>query len=529
MWTWTVNERVWPIAIVVAFGALLGIGGFLILDTGSDSHNTEPVASATTTTAAAKDDGKLPPPDPGPAKTTTTASPATTLPIRGPDSVPGSTVGEPWGSVHGLTMFRGNPTRTYYGTGPLTVSPSEVWRYPSTQMCSTSSAGDESKVWCGMGWTGQPVVYEREDGKTELIFGAYDRAVHFVDGETGQDLRTKFTTGDLIKGSITLDPDGYPLIYFGSRDNLLRIVALDRDQPEELWRLDANEVNGIWNNDWDGNPSIIDDIMYEGGENGWFFAFGLNREYLDDGLVSVDPEVLLAMPGYDDELLSKSGRNVSIESSVVAYEQRVYFANSGGRVVGLDVSGIRTGVAPIVFDYYTGGDIDATMVVDEDGFLYVSIEHEPSQMNSVERTRNLEVGQLIKLDPYTDDDPLIWGIDLTSGSSDAGIWATPALHEGFLYVNTHLGDLIVVESASGELVWSEPVGWHSWSSPVVIDDTLIVATCTGELRGYSLDTPGSPVRDWTVQVSESCLEATPAVFDGRIYLGSRDGFMRAFR
>ncbi len=274
---------------------------------------------------------------------------------------------------------------------------------------------------------------------------------------------------------------------------------------------------------------IIDDIMYEGGENGWFFAFELNREYLEDGQVDVDPEMLLAMPGYNDDLISKAGRNVSIESSAVAFEQRVYFANSGGRVVGLDVSNIRSGEAPIVFDYYAGGDIDATMVVDEDGFLYVSIEHEPSQMNSLERNRNLEVGQLIKLDPYTDDDPRIWGIDLTSGTSDSGIWATPALYEGLLYVNTHLGDLIVVDTMSGELLWSDPVGWHSWSSPVVIEDTLVVATCTGELRGYSLENPSLPVREWTIQVSETCIEATPAVFDGRIYLGSRDGFIRAFR
>ena len=36
-----------------------------------------------------------------------------------------------------------------------------------------------------MGWTGQPAVWERPDGKTELIFGAYDRALHFVDAETG--------------------------------------------------------------------------------------------------------------------------------------------------------------------------------------------------------------------------------------------------------------------------------------------------------------------------------------------------------
>ena len=522
------NERAGPIIVVVGVGAVLGIVGFLILDPGV-GRNESTVVAAVTTTTPAKGDGKVQSPEPVPTTKTVPPATTTTLPVRDPDTVPGWTVGEPWGSVNGLTMFRGSPTRSYYGTGPLSSAPSQVWRYPGSQMCSTSSAGGVSKVWCGMGWTGQPVVYEREDGRTELIFGAYDRAVHFVDGETGEDLRPKFITGDLIKGSVTLDPDGYPLIYFGSRDNYLRIVAFDRDEPEMMWRINANAVNGVWNNDWDSNPVIVDDIMYEGGENGWFFAFELNREYLDSGLVNVEPEMLLAMPSYNDDLISKVGRNVSIETSVVVYDQRVYFANSGGRVLGLDVSNIRDGEAPIVFDYWAGGDIDATMVVDEDGFLYVSIEHEPSQMNSVERNRNLEVGQLIKLDPYTDGDPRIWGIDMTSGTSDSGIWATPALYEGLLYVNTHLGDLIVVDAETGEILWTDPVGWHSWSSPVVIDETLVVATCTGELRGYSLANPRLPVREWTIDVSETCIEATPAVFNGRIYLGSRDGFIRAFR
>ena len=42
-------------------------------------------------------------------------------------------------------------------------------------------------------------------------------------------------TGDLAKGSATSDPDGYPLYYAGSRDNYLRVVALDRPTPTVLW------------------------------------------------------------------------------------------------------------------------------------------------------------------------------------------------------------------------------------------------------------------------------------------------------
>jgi outer membrane protein assembly factor BamB len=485
-----------------------GPGDALAVDTTSSSSTTATTSSTTATTT--------------PSTTTTT------IPEREPGTVPGFTVGRPWGETAGLTMFRGNPTRTFFGGGDVSTEPTVQWTYPDSAMCGSSSVGGETTVWCGTGWTGQPVVWERPDGITEVIFGAYDHAVHFVDADTGEDLRPPFPTSDIIKGSVTLDPDGYPLLYFGSRDNKLRIVALDRDEPTLLWSIDATEVNGIWNNDWDSNPVIVDDIMYEGGENGWFFGVVLNRGYDSDGKVTIDPDVVLAMPGYNDELLSNSGRNVSIESSVAVYDQRVYFTNSGGRVVGVDVSRIREGEAPIVFDYYTGGDIDATPAIDADGMLYLSIEHEPSQMGPFERNRNLEVGQLVKLDPYTDGDPRLWGVDLTvSGNADSGSWASPALYGGMVYLTTHQGKLIAVDGETGEVVWSDEVGFHSWSSPVVVNEVLVAATCLGDIRAYAVADPRAPDPLWTVNIAGSCLESTPAVWNGRIYLGSRDGYMRA--
>ncbi|MCI0425610.1 MAG: PQQ-binding-like beta-propeller repeat protein, partial [Actinobacteria bacterium] len=506
--------------LTVGLGAVLGLTAFVALGGSDDQY-----PSAPTTTPVERSE---PAPTATTSTTTTTIATTTTLPPRSEGEVPAWTVGRSWGSVPGVTMFRGNPTRTFYGAGPIGDDPVVVWRYPEQAMCATSSVGGVSEVWCGMGWTGQPVVYDREDGVTELIFGAYDRAVHFVDAETGEDLRPPFPTGDIIKGSVTLDPDGYPLLYFGSRDNKLRIVALDRDRPLELWSLDADAVRGVWNNDWDGNAVIVDDVLYEGGENGWLFAYELRRAYDPDGLVVVDPKLLLAMPGYDDELIATVGRNVSIESSVALFGHTLYFTNSGGRVMGLDVSRIREGLAPVIFEYFTGGDIDASPVVDEEGNLYVAVEHEPSQMGATETARNHEVGQLVKLDPDAAE-PRVWGLDLTSGGEDSGIWATPALYRGHLYVNTHNGDLIVVDTASGRITWSEPVGWHSWSSPVVVDDTLVVATCQGDVRAYGLDDPARPSRMWSLELGGSCLEATPVVWDGIIYIGSRDGFIRAIR
>lgn len=471
---------------------------------------TTPATPAATSTTAS------PPTTSRPTPTTLPATTTTTLPERPAGVVPEWTVGQPWGQVEGLTMFRGNPTRTWYGTGPVPSSPRTLWSYPeSGGLCGQSTVGGETTTWCGTGWTGQPVVWERPDGITEVIFGAYDKSVHFLDAATGRQSRPSFPTGDIIKGSVTLDPDGFPLLYTGSRDNKLRVIALDRERPTELWSLDANAVNGIWNDDWDGNPVVVDDVLYEGGENSWFFAILLNRELDDSGQVTVDPEILVAMPGYTQELLDRVGRNVSIESSPTVYEQRVYFANSGGRVVGLDVSRVKEGEAPIVFDYWVGDDVDATVVVDSEGMLYVAVEDERKT------ARAAELGQLVKLDPYTDGDPYLWGV--ADPGNPGGFWATPALGEGMLYVSSHNGRLLGVDTATGEVVWEEPIAYHSWSSPVIVDDTLIAASCGGALRAFSLEDPRSPVERWSYQLSESCIESTPAVWNGRIYVGSRDG------
>lgn len=508
--------------IVVLLMGVIMAGAALFVVNGRNDDPPAPLAVETTTSSAA-------PATSSTSSTTTTTAPTTTtttVPEREPGTVPAFTVGRPWGEVTGLTMFRGNPTRSWYGTGPLPdAAPSELWSYPDGgPMCGLSSVAGESKQWCGSGWTGQPVVWERPDGVTEVIFGAYDKAVHFLDAATGEETRPSFPVGDIIKGSVTLDPDGYPLLYTGSRDNKLRVIALDRDEPTELWSLDASAVPGIWNDDWDGNPVIIDDIMFEGGENSWFFAIVLNRGYDADGLVTVDPQVVFETPGYNDELLGLVGRNVSIESSVAVFDQRVYFTNSGGRVVGLDVSNVRDGEAPIVFDYWAGDDIDATPVVDAEGMLYIAVEEERKN------ERSAEVGQLVKLDPYTDGDPRVWGVPVPGGSAPGGIWATPALGDGHVYVSTETGRLLAVDADTGDITWEENVGLHAWSSPVIIDDVLLLATCEPpELRAYSLENPALPERIWQLApAAGGCIESTPAVWEGRIYVGSRDGYFRAY-
>jgi hypothetical protein len=429
----------------------------------------------------------------------------------------------------GLTTWRGNLTRSYYGEGPVPQNPVIRWRWPSSGgVCGLSDFGTGSETRCGFAWTGQPNVIPKDGGGYEIRIGAYDHNYHFLDGFTGEPVRGDVVTGDVAKGSATSDPDGYPLYYGGSRDNLLRVVALDRGQtPEVLWSLDANTSvsNPVWNDDWDGAPLIVGDYMLEGGENSWFYVIRLHRGYDDAGKVTVDPKVVAAVPGYDQELLSSlDNDDVSIESSVAFFDGVAYFVNSGGLVQGWDISKILAGGTDAperVFRFWNGDDSDGTIAIDEEGFLYVP------KHNEHDTARNSEVGDLIKLDPSKPNDPLVWSVDVNFGSTqhEGGIWSTPALYGKYVYVTTTYGEVIAINRATGLVRWKMKLNdSHTWGSPNIVDDTLIVGDCSGVLHAWDISTPGKkPPELWNLSLDGTCIEATPAVYDGWIWAGTRGG------
>ncbi len=457
----------------------------------------------------------------------TTAAPATTTTTVPPYDgwVDPASSGQPFpqSTVQGILTFRGNPTRSYYGEGPVPRQAQHQWAYPASGgLCSESSDGEGTRTWCGTGWTGQPAVFERE-GRTWVVFGAYDRAIHFVDADTGQDIIPPFPTGDIIKGSVTIDPQGFPIVYSGSRDNYLRAIAFDRPQPTELWSLSADAVSPtLWNDDWDGSPMVLGDYLFEGGENSQFHIVKMNRHYSDDGLAQVAPELVFNAPGWDDQQLAELGdSDVSIENSVAISGNTVYFANSGGLVQGWDISGLRQGRAPTrTFRFWTGDDTDASVVIDEEGFLYVASEWERTN------ARAAEVGQIMKLDPSHPNRPLVWSV-ADQGSNPAGVWATPALHRDLLIVPTNGGAIKGIDRRTGEVRWELSLPGPTWQSPVVVDDVLLQGDCNGVMHAYDVsDTTVAPPQLWQIEIG-GCIESTPAVWNGRLYFGTRAGGFHA--
>jgi outer membrane protein assembly factor BamB len=429
----------------------------------------------------------------------------------------------------GLTTFRGNASRDYYGEGPVPMHPVVRWRYPSTGgLCSRSTDINGKETWCGTGWTGQPNVIARPGGPVEVREGAYDRNYHFLNGLTGQPVRPDLTTGDLAKGSATSDSDGYPLYYAGSRDNLLRVVALDRPSPTVLWSFDAHSQPGaVWNDDWDGAPLQIGDYLLEGGENSWFYVIRLHRRYGADGQVEVSPQVVMRVPGWDAQLRSDvADDDISIENSVAYRDGVVYFSNSGGLVQGWDISDILRGGTHYkrVFRFWSGDDNDASVVITPAGNLIVGRKMEENVPRPESFPRDHEVGDLMELDPKRPGDPVVWSQQLGGFEPDQGILGTPAYYKGVVYATWTEGGVAAFDERTGKPLWKMPLDGPTWSSPVPIDGKLIVADGSGHLNCFDISSPHAvPRLLWRLQLSAGTIESTPAVWRGWIYVGSRDG------
>jgi outer membrane protein assembly factor BamB len=105
------------------------------------------------------------------------------------------------------------------------------------------------------------------------------------------------------------------------------------------------------------------------------------------------------------------------------------------------------------------------------------------------------------------------------------MWATPGLVGDALIAATNTGRILAVDRDTGRIAWELRLAPPTWTSPVIVDGVLIVGDCAGILHAFRLrDDPlsGPPRERWAVQL-EGCIESTPAVWRGMVYVGARGG------
>jgi outer membrane protein assembly factor BamB len=227
---------------------------------------------------------------------------------------------------------------------------------------------------------------------------------------------------------------------------------------------------------------------------------------------------------------SDSTHATSIESSPVFFEDRVYISNSGGLIQGFNINALIAGATrqeALVFEHWVGDDVDATMVTDEIGNLYVSIQDE-ARSTQAQIIASEQNGHLVKLNPYDPINPIVASFTIPRSErapESDGFWATPSINRTHIFITAHNGRLYVLNRETLEVVYREDLGSHNWASSVLVGNQLLVPTCfPSGLVAYDVSNPSQPQKMWTYEHPSGCIESTPLVWKGNIFVGSRDGY-----
>jgi len=469
------------------------------------------------------------------------AGPLPEPPVLSPQVFP-----DRYADVEGVTTFRGGPLRDGGAFGDRRVARRALevaWTF-KTEAGTPKWGG-------GAGWTGQPVIVrwaehvrrsmpslERRAARkalVEVIQGSLDGNVYFIDLETGRRTRPPLRTGNPIKGSVSLDPRGWPLLFVGQgipgkRPIGLRAYSLITHQ--ELLFLPGKD--GAAPRDWgafDGSGLVNrnTDTFLVGGENGIVYAVELHTDY--DPLafrLALSPRVLRYR--FRDVAQDRRG----IENSLSVYRNLAFFADNGGTIQALDLNTLRPAWA-----LQAGDDTDASLVVDvEPGgpALYTACEVDAQGLEGRASVRKVDAlgGRVLWERSFA-----CRGEKLGEKIVQAGVFATP------LVGTADLGDRIVVTlsrcpergamvalaKADGRELWRRPLRTDAWSTPTAIRDAAAGKTwiLQGDRAGrlHLVDGADGTIAR-TLQLDAN-VEASPAVFGDMAVVGTRAGTIYGIR
>ena len=451
---------------------------------------------------------------------------------------------EEYTTLEGVTTFRGNNFRSdpTYGTANLAnETVSYLW----------SAYNGALDGWPGCGWTGQPQIIKWDDETkaimnlydsakekedlVEVIYGTLDGYIYFFDLEDGTRTRDPIYVGMVMKGSGTLDPRGFPLLYVGSGTVLngvkprMYIISLI-----DSTILDESGANDSWApRYWSGFDSapLVDaetDTLIWPGENGLLYTIKLNTNYdAAAGTISVDPGTPV-MVRYSTDRSNNETYWVGMEDSVCMVENFLYVADNSGMVFCVDINTMELIWAQDIKD-----DTNASPVFEwgEDGNGYIYIAP------SLHWTANGSWGEisLYKLDAQTGE--IVWEVPYECGTIEdlsGGVQSTPVIGrvgsdlEGLVVFsisytpNMSTGILVALDTETGETVWEKEMGSYAWSSPVAVYNKdnkgyIIMPTFEGTL----LLIDGATGETVDAVDLGSHTEASAVVYESTVVIGTR--------
>ena len=444
-----------------------------------------------------------------------------------------------YSALPGVLTFRGGPYRQNAAYGYATAP-----EHTLEILWQKNIGGLDN--WGGVGWNGQAAVVQWPDalrgqmnlydekkakeGLVEVIYGTLDGHIYFLDLDDGSATRDAIDIGFPIKGSVSVDPRGVPLLYCGQGISKLsnksgkigfRIFSLLTGETLLFANGlddDAYRSHGAFDSVALVDPSS--DVLIEGGENGMLYTFRLHTDYdAQAGTLSIDPERAV--------LRYKNGTTVGIENSVAVYDYYAYFADNGGFLLCVDVNTLSVVWAADVTD-----DTDATVALDPrpDGrvLLYTGCEVDKQKTGGRAYLRCFDALTGEKLWEYSE--VCEYDEDVNGGLLGSPLVGTGPL-DGMVFF--HLakvyeggGALLAFDKDTGELLYRQHLPRYGWSSPVAIygaegEAHIILGDSGGVLR---LIDPFSGETLSTLEL-EGNIEGSPVVFGDKLVIGTRGRYI----
>jgi len=466
----------------------------------------------------------------------------------------------------------GGASRNGYHSGPAPDSLDVRWKTRLGEGRTQRKPDDKLVIWKGSGWTGQPTVVV--DGATTwLLQGAYDHNLHKIDAATGR-VEWQARWPDVMKGTNTVvanpaDPSSAEkaIVVSGSRRGSTLDIGDPRIAPlravsfatgKELWRLPVPKTAN-YSQDVDSSPLWFKGALYAAVESGYVYKLDPFRTKTVDGVRQ--PVVLARSPRLYTASDARNhpddgGANLAIEASPSAIGDVIYITSGSGHVFGLDRESLK-----VVWNFKTGSDIDGTPVVTRDKHLLVTIEKQYIS----------EPAGVYELDPSKPPaKAVVWyfplptrGISEWAGGSVGSVATNEVANDP---TKPRLAAFTAVDGAvrvvSRDVMTSRKVNGPgpggaapvplelfrdaiggSISTPVFSGDTMVAAGFDHKVHLYRFTftetdedarqaVPSADGRWWTVETREvdafttgGSVESVPLVWQGRVYVGSRDGFL----
>jgi outer membrane protein assembly factor BamB len=464
-----------------------------------------------------------------------------------------------------IATFLGNSSRNFYGVGPVPQKLDVIWRYRLGSGKTSGTASSKGPVtWSGSGWTGQ-VTMVQEGGKRYVLASGYDHGLRRIDADTGEQV-WRYEFPDVIKGTNTVIVNPKPtsaddkyLVICGSRRGfgvamgaagVAPVRCVTFGSGREVWRLPSPRTKA-YSQDADSSGLLVNGSYYQAIEAGYIYRLDPNSTSPWSGFQR--PKELASALLYEASDSAKHGGNLLPEGSPTLVGDRLFIASGAGHVYGLSVPDLKK-----VWDFKTGSDLDSSPALTKTGKLVLGVEKQYISGK----------GGAMMLDPAKPPaQSVMWYFP--TGDRKFGDWlggiigsisvndsydpdgTRPALAaftaiDGNLYLVSQdqlapgkvKGFDGVTDYPTPVLVAKKNIG-GAISTPIIVDDNIIAAGYGATVQVFKIryDDPkgveltarnGAKVRVGIGEVASfkaGAFESTPIVWRGRIYIGSRDGYL----